>query len=121
MYKVSEALPLSEFAGQECEQICLGAFQIQFRFPSGSSISVEGKWELWHQEQILIDEFILHSQRTQYCVHKIIGQKVCGFSINAPTSFTLSFENELALKIYDDLESYESFSLDSSSACSTYV
>ena len=121
MYGVLESLPLFEFVGQECSQIGLGEFQLQFHFSDGSSICVEGKWELWNRDNVLVDRFTPHTQREKYCVHKIIGQKVCSFSINAPTSFTLHFEDKFALKIYDDSQHYESFSLHSSSACSTYV
>ncbi len=121
MYGVSESLPLNEFVGQECVQIGLGEFQVQFNFSDGSSISVEGKWELSNRDNVLVDEFISHSLREKYCVHQIIGQKVFSFFINVPTSFTLHFENQFALTIYDDSEHYESFHLHSSSGCSTYI
>ncbi len=121
MYRVLESLPLAKFVGQECIQVGLGEFQIQFHFADGSSISAEGKWELWNHNSVLWDQLTPHSQREKYCVHLIIGQRVHSVSINVPTSFTLHFENEFALKIYDDSEYYESFSLNPSSAGSTHV
>ncbi len=121
MYGVSESLPLKEFVGQECVQIGLGEFQVQFNFSDGSSINVEGKWELSNRDNVLVDEFISHSSREKYCVHQIIGQKVCSFFINVPLSFTLHFENQFTLTIYDDSEHYESFYLYSSRGCNTHV
>ncbi len=121
MYGVPDNLPLSELVGQECIQILLGEFQISFSFTDGSYINVEGKWELSNQNDVLVDESISHDLREKYCVHQIIGQKVCSFLINEPTSFTLHFENHLALKIYDNSEQYESFALHTSSGYSTYV
>ena len=121
MHGVLESLPLAEFLGQECEQIRLSEFQIQFSFSNGSSIDVEGRWELWNQDHVLVDQFTPHVQRETYCVHKLIEQQVCSFSIHVPTSFSLYFENKFVLTIYDDLEQYESFSLHFSSNCSLHV
>ncbi|MBW4469684.1 MAG: hypothetical protein KME45_04690 [Stenomitos rutilans HA7619-LM2] len=121
MYGILESLPLAEFVGQAYSQIRLSEFQIQFYFSDGSSIDVESKWELWNRDHVLVDQFILHAQRERYCVHKLLEYKVCSFSINVPTSFSLYFENEFALTISDDSEQYESFSLHSNGGSSTHV
>jgi hypothetical protein len=64
--------------GQECVQISIWQLQLQFDFSDGSSIIVESKWELWNGCNVM-DQFMSHAQRETYCVHKLIGQKVCGF------------------------------------------
>jgi hypothetical protein len=90
-------------------------------FPMTVALVLREKWELLNRDNVLVDAFISHSLREKYCVHQIIGQKVCSFSINVPKSFTLNFENQFALTIYDDLEHYESFYIHSGSGCSTYI
>jgi hypothetical protein len=110
MYGVSEELPFAAFVGAECNMIALGRFQVQFHFDN-KSINIEGKWELRDPVGNIIDRKVAHDQREAYRVHMIIDQRVCGFEVAVPVSFTLLFENGYALTIYDDTPQYESFSM----------
>ena len=112
MYGVSEGLPFASFVGETCNMIGLGQFQLQFHFSDGrKSIMVEAKWELRDVTGEIIDRAMPHNERAVYRLHPVIEQRVRGFTINAPLSFTLQFENGHALTIYDDEERYECFSI----------
>ncbi len=112
MYGISEELPFASFVGEECSRIGLGQFQIQFDFSGGRrSICAEGRWELRGAEGQLVDQAMPHHQREGYYVHPVIDQAVRSYVVDAPSSFTLQFENGYTLTIYDDQEQYECFSL----------
>jgi len=97
--------------GQELNQICLGRFQIQLHFSGAGSISLEGRWELRDGAGHIVDRAQKHETREVYRIHRLIDVPVARFSIDPPRSFTLFFDNGLALAIFDDSEHYESFSI----------
>jgi hypothetical protein len=111
MYGVPPDLPLDRFLGQECTLIGIGRFEISFKFPSTGDICVYGKWEVCDGSGKVIDRAQEHAERTCYFVHRVIGSRVHRYAIDAPTSFTLYFENGYRLTVFDDSEQYESFSI----------
>lgn len=111
MYGVPADLPIQPFVGQDLNQICLGRFQIQLHFSGAGSISVEGRWEIRDAVDNLVDSAEPHENRESYRIHRLIDVPVARFSIDPPRSFTLVFDNGLALTVFDDSEQYESFSI----------
>lgn len=111
MYGVPADLPIQAFVGQELNQICLGRFQIQLHFAGVGSISVEGRWELRDAAADIVDRAEAHETRKSYRIHQLIDIPVARCSIDPPRSFTLFFDNGLALTVLDDSEQYESFSI----------
>jgi hypothetical protein len=112
MYGVPADLPLHRFLGQECNQIGIGRFQLQFHFSTAGSIYVESRWALSDSSGKVIDQSQDHAERHRYCVHKIIDSPVSRFAIDAPRSFTLYFGNGYSLTVFDDSEQFESFSIE---------
>jgi hypothetical protein len=115
MYGVPADLPLEPFVGDECSQIGLGRFQLQFRFRRAGQIVVEGKWELCDATGIVVDHSAWATReeadaRDAWRIHKIIDVRVAGYTIDAPQSFTLFFQNGYSLTVYDTPH-YESFQL----------
>ena len=111
MYGIPADLPIRVFVGQKLNQVCLGRFQIQLHCSGTGSISVEGRWELRDDAGQMVDREEDHEQRRSYRIHRVIDVPVARFSIDPPRSFTLFFENGLALSVFDDSEKYESFSI----------
>ena len=111
MYGVPPDLPLERVLGRECVQIGIGRFEIRFSFLNAVEIHVEGRWEVCDESGRVIDQAREHAERECYRVHKLIGSPVRRYSIDAPTSFTLFFENGYSLTVFDDSEQYESFSI----------
>ncbi|MEA5452945.1 hypothetical protein VB780_30520 [Leptolyngbya sp. CCNP1308] len=112
MYGVPPDLPVNVFVGQEFNQICLGRFQIQFHASGTGSIFVEGRWKLFDDKGVVIDEEQDHAKREAFRLHQIIDVPILRASINPPQSFSLLFENGWCLMIFDDMPHYESFSID---------
>jgi hypothetical protein len=111
MYGVLESLDLSEFAARRLTQIAVGEFQVQFLFHPEGSISVEGAWELRDEDGALVDHSLPNEQRSEYRLHRLLGQQVVRWEIDPPMSFSLTFANGLVLRVFDDSEQYESFAI----------
>jgi hypothetical protein len=111
MHGVPADLPIQPFVAREPNQICLGRFQIQLHFDGTGSIHVEGRWELRDGAGDLVDAQEEHESKESYRIHRVIDVPVTRFSIDPPRSFTLYFDNDLQLTVFDDSEQYESFSI----------
>ena len=120
MYGVPANLTLVMFDKATLIQICLGEFQLQFHFqnveharPSltGLSISVEGCWELRDGSGETVDRGQSNAERESYKVHRLLGKQVVGTELAPPRSLALKFEGGHVLRIFDDSESWESFSI----------
>lgn len=120
MYGVPANLPLAMFENATLIQICLGEFQLQFHFQSaehamqnltGPSISVENDWELLDGSGETVDRGQSTTEREAYKVHRLLGKQVVGTELDSPRSFALKFEGGHVLRIFDDSEKYESFSI----------
>ncbi|HEY7062601.1 MAG TPA: hypothetical protein VII06_14060 [Chloroflexota bacterium] len=77
-------------------------------------ITVEGHWELRDTAGQIVDSGgraqsnVAHET---FRVHVLLGHTVSAGTVSAPTSFTLTFDDGMALTVYDDSEQYESFSI----------
>jgi hypothetical protein len=111
MYGVSPDLDLSRFKDAVLIQLCVGQFQLQFHFRPRAEISVEGKWELRDRAGSLIDGLERGARGDALYAHRLLGEKVDGFSLDAPHSFSLRFKSGHVLTIFDDSRKYESFSI----------
>ena len=47
-----------------------------------------------------------HETKEAYRIHRVIDVPVTRFSIDPPRSFTLYFENDLHLTVFDDSDQY---------------
>ena len=91
LYGVPANLNLSDFSGDQLEQVCLRQYQIQFLFASGAGISVEGRWELTDSAGAVVDgadrDSLPYSQPRPLKVHLLLGKTVTECAVNAPTFF----------------------------------
>ena len=105
-------LDLTSLHGAELVQVCLGVWQVQFRFHTGASISVEGDWDLIDAGGETIDCNSDMIRERPYHLHLLLGQAVRTTEIDAPISFTLGFTNGYRLRITVSDHGYESCSID---------
>jgi hypothetical protein len=114
MYGISEQLDLAPFIGKTLDSVSITPFLINFAF-SGNPlvdkdcvITAEGHWELHDAQFEMVDKYTEHSKREFYKIHRILGLRVLAFKVNPPDSFTLIFENDWALSLFDSSSNYES-------------
>ncbi len=119
MYGVPQDLDLSRFVGATLIQVCLGEFQVQFHFQAAGGvgsegmlcIGVEGRWGLHDRSGRILDRAGPNSDREAYRLHRLLGHAVEGAELDAPRSFALRFAGGEVLRIFDDSDQYESFSI----------
>jgi hypothetical protein len=111
VYGVPQDLDLSRFVGATLIQVCLGEYQVQFRFAPTLEIGVEGHWELRDGAGLMVDRAEPYTEREAYRVHRLLGQTVEGTDLDAPRSFALRFSGGEELRIFDNSDQYESFSI----------
>jgi len=111
MYGVPANLPVHRLIGNSFNFIGLGRFQIQLHASDLVAIYIEGKWELQDSEGTVVDSQNSYTERGATHLPTIIDVPVTACTIDAPRSFTLSFQSGHALIIYDDGPQFESFSV----------
>lgn len=111
MYGVPEDLDLRFLHGAELIQVCLGQYQVKLHFHPAGSISVEGGWELSDENGARLDGHHEGPDRPPYQLHRLLGRQVVTSEVSAPDWFSLRFASGEALKVFDDSEQFESFSI----------
>lgn len=111
MYGVPADLDLAFLHGAVLIQVCLGQWQVQFHFHPAASISIEGRWELLDTAGVRIDGAHDTSERPPYQLHRLLGQRIASSEVAAPKWFALRFDGGEVLRVFDDSEQYESFSI----------
>jgi hypothetical protein len=114
MYGVPTDLDLRPFQGATLVQIAIGDFQLQFHFDSDARIAVEGGWQLLGPSGEIIEcasRGESNSDRNDSEVLVLLGRAVEGGSVHSPEYFELRFERGLVLRVFDDSDRYESFSI----------
>jgi hypothetical protein len=114
VHGVPADLDLTFLNGAELIQVCLGQYQLVFQFHPAHSISVEGSWDLLDSTGALIDGAKRSDDwrdRPPYHLHRLLGRRVTDAEVAAPEWFALRFESGESLRIFDDSDQYESFSI----------
>jgi len=102
---------LKPLLGAEITQICVGPADIQFNFHPRGNVSVQGRCELIERSGEVIDVWEESSRPGLFRFPELLMSPVSEVRIDSPKSFVLSFENSLALRVIDNSEQYESFSV----------
>src|SRR5262245_3213158 len=103
MFGVPANLDLSQLQGDCLTQICLGEFDLQFRFGGGGNISVWSNWQIRDASGTVIDQAIdPPAQRESYKLHVLLGRTITTFTVDPPRSFTLHFDSGMMLTVFDD-------------------
>ena len=92
---------------------------MQFHFQAAGGVGSEGmlyigverRWELRDRSDRILDSAGPNSDREAYRLHRLLGHAVEGTELDAPRSFALRFAGGEVLRIFDDSDRYESFSI----------
>jgi hypothetical protein len=113
LHGVPANLDLAPFTGASLHRIDIGKWIIHFQFdmhPVGV-IGVEGEWELLDSQGTVIDHQQEPTEREAYRLHHLLLCDVVSAHVQAPEWFSLTFDNDMVLKVYDASRQYESFSI----------
>jgi hypothetical protein len=91
-------------------QVCVGQYQLVFNFHPAGTIAVEGRCELLDDGGLDIWDRGERSERFRFL--ELLGESVVAVTIDSPRSFKLAFSNRRSLRVVDNSDLYESFSVD---------
>jgi hypothetical protein len=112
VYGVPATLDLTFLHGAELIQVCLGLHEVQFHFHPVGSISVATGWELYDPDGARIDHAERAFPRPAFELHRLLGQKVTGTEVSAPSHIDVLFGRGERLRLVDNSEQHESFTIE---------
>jgi hypothetical protein len=102
---------LAQLRGAEITQICIGPHDLQFNFHPRGNVSVWGRCELNDAAGIILDVWEGCTHSGVFRFPDLLMATVSEVLIDSPRSFILKFSNELALRVIDTSDQFESFSV----------
>lgn len=92
-------------------QICVGPHDIQFNFHPSGNVSVQGRCELVDAAGRVVEVWEESTRSGSFRFPELLMTPVVNVAIDSPKSFVLTFGNGMALRVLDNSEQYESFSV----------
>ena len=121
MHGVPADLDLQRFVGTTLDSLTLCQYQASLGFEAYDSnptnprvtvvVSVQGSWELRDSSGQLSARGEPDAGGAAHVLHHLLGCTVVATGIDPPSWFSLHFDNGQDLRIFDDSEQYESFSI----------
>src|SRR6476660_9508995 len=96
----------------ELIQICVGQWDLQFNFHPSGNVSVWALCELFNASGEIVEVWPRENNLQSFRFLDLLGSAVTEIAIDTPKSFKMVFSNGYVLRIVDDSESYESFSVE---------
>lgn len=110
MNRFASDIDLKDIVGSEIQQICVGAFDVQFRFGSKTAICVQSRVTLLEQLTMIAT----WDEKTGWSAlefQKVLNVPVTGYSVPNDRLLEIQFQGGLALQVHDDSDQYESLQI----------
>lgn len=110
MYCIPADLDLREIVGSNLDQICLGRYDVQFRFGCGTVICVQSRATLKEADAIIA----IWSEKQNWTTlefQRLLNLSATSFSVPHKRLLEIQFPNALSLQLHDDSEMYESMQI----------
>ena len=107
MYGFAPDLEIEGLISSELEQICIGKFDVQFHFGSGTFIAVQGRVKILNNG----DQIARWTEEQSWdtpAFHELLNQAVKGYSVASRDVLRIDFDNGLTLELIDSSDQYES-------------
>ena len=110
MYGLSPDLKIEGMLDHTLTQICVGKYDVQFRFSSGTFIAVQGGARIledgrtiatWNEEGAWSD----------LSFQKLLNHDVIGYSVTDSKTLRIDFGDNFVLELLDDSDDYESMQI----------
>jgi len=120
MHGVPRNLPVQFFVGMTLTEFRPRMNVIQFCFssppadnPRSLEVHVEGDWRLASEDgaTLAMCEGDPQQEEVYRLIESFVGQQVVAAAVDAPCSFTFTFATGITMTVFDNSESFESFSI----------
>lgn len=102
---------ISHLRNATLTMVCVGQYQLDFVFSPTGNISVEGRCELLDNSVRQIDVWERGTRSAAFLFFDLLGESVIDVAIDSPKSLKLVFSKGQSLRVIDNSEQYESFSV----------
>jgi hypothetical protein len=110
MYGVADNIDLKEIIGTYLSQVCLGKFDVQFRFSDGTIIAAQCPVSIIRLGDV-IAEFKEDGSWTSMEFRNLLNLEVKNWSVPCDRVLQIEFEEDYILQLTDDSDQYESFQI----------
>ncbi len=91
-------------------QICIGKYDVQFRFSSGTFIAVQGGANILESGQS-IATWSEEGAWSDLSFQRLVNHDVIGYSIPDSKTLRIDFDDNFVLELLDDSDEYESMQI----------
>jgi hypothetical protein len=109
--KPSDIEHLSHLQHAKLIVLGVGEHQLQFGFEPKKNVTVEGRCELLNDAAEVIDVWENGVRSAVFRFLELLGHSVTDVTIDSPKSFKMMFSNGQSLRVVDNSDEYESFSV----------
>lgn len=108
-----DLIHIEQLCGQSVVQVGVGEYQLHFATHPVShlGISVEGRCELLDETNHVVDVWNRGQRSTEFRFFDLLGGTIEGVTIDSEKSFIAKFNTGVSLRVVDDSEQCESFSV----------
>jgi hypothetical protein len=110
MYGFNEELVIEGLIDHSLNQICVGKYDVQFHFSSGTFIAVQGGARIIEGGSA-IATWTEEGAWSDLSFHKLLNHDVKGYSISDLKTLCINFDEDFALELFDDSDEYESMQI----------
>lgn len=110
MHGFSEDLKLDGVIGSEIQQICLGRYDVQFLFGSGTRICVQSLVEVFEDDE-LVATWDEERNWTTTAFQKLLNETVDSYALLSKQVMEIKLQNGLQLRLHDNSTQYESLQI----------
>ncbi len=110
MYRIPDDLDLNDIVNSEIQQICLGRYDVQFHFASGTIVAVQGDVTLLDGDKV-IGTWNEAGNWTSLGFQQLLNVAVTGYSVVNDRLLQINFASGLILHLHDYSDQYESFQI----------
>ena len=110
MHRFNAELNIEGLVDAELQQICIGKFDLQFRFSSGTMIVVQSNVQL-RRDVTVLASWTENSGWDRVEFHTLLNVKVKSYGVLNENCLRIEFQNALLLDLTDRSEQYESMQI----------
>lgn len=110
MYGFSPEMEIEGVVDAELQQICVGKFDLQFRFSSGTLITVQNKARVY-SAGLLCASWTEETGWDHADFQRLLNAKTIGYEVLDESLLRLEFKNNLSLEMTDDSDQFESLQI----------
>ena len=110
MYRFASDLNLDDLVGSEIQQICLGPFDVQFRFGSDTCIAVQGRVTLVAAGDVMCEWTVLGGWSNGE-FQRLFNCSIETYAVLNDRLLEIGFQGGLALHLHDDSDQFESLQI----------